>query len=555
MLSSGRIFCLIMLAAFVYGNLLNAEEGLLVLHVADTQAVQIPGVVLSTKGDGSVSPPTSRSGRTRIRLAAHTRPGMWVSLQIVKGNSGDMDWVFIDPWSGRVRVPPFENESDNFVPIVLARRTDRSILESSKGLEAIAANILEQLAPKPDAQDITEQQRRMVLEAQAAAFGLSPDEVDSALRAWSKKTQDPFEKALAALYNEKYHQAQEYLRESIESSKQNLAEKDFYLGSAYYGQGELDLAIESLKMAIRLEPSYVKAYSNLGVAYTKQGKLDLAITRFEQAIGIDPNDAIVHYNLGVAYMKQKQFAKASPTFKKAIRLDLSYVDAYYNLGLAYTQQNQLTLAVGALKMAIRLDPRYVDAHYNLGLAYALQKDLEAAIKSLKTAIELDPNYVDAHYKLGIIYATQEQLDLAIKSLKTAIGLEPNNIKAHYGLGLVYTKQERLDLAIASFKTAISLDRNYVKAHYKLGLVYVKQERLDLAIDSFKLVVSLVPENAEAHYKLACAYALQNENGLAIKSLQKAIALDRRAIESAKTNRNFDNIRQCPEFQKLIHSSK
>ena len=52
----------------------------------------------------------------------------------------------------------------------------------------------------------------------------------------------------------------------------------------------------------------------------------------------------------------------------------------------------------------------------------------------------------------------------------------------------------------------------------------------------------------AHYNLACAYSLKDEKNLSIESLQKAISLDRRAIEGAKTNSCFDNIRESPEFQ-------
>ena len=74
-------------------------------------------------------------------------------------------------------------------------------------------------------------------------------------------------------------------------------------------------------------------------------------------------------------------------------------------------------------------------------------------------------------------------------------------------------------------------------------------------DSFvqhKRAIAIDPNHAQAHYNLARAYALKNEKTLSIESLQKAITLDRRAIEASKTNSEFDNIRESSEFQQLIN---
>src|SRR5215469_8627039 len=60
-----------------------AEQGMLVLYVSDVKDRPIEGVKIATEGDGSTGPPTDVAGKTRIRLAAATRPGTRVTLQIV----------------------------------------------------------------------------------------------------------------------------------------------------------------------------------------------------------------------------------------------------------------------------------------------------------------------------------------------------------------------------------------------------------------------------------------------------------------------------------------
>jgi hypothetical protein len=121
-------FFFILFVFFLCQPNLHAEEGILALHVSNTESESIAGVVLTTKGVGSTSAPTDRSGKSRIRLSGDTKPGDWVSLQIVKTNRTDTDWVFISPWNGQAIVPPFERASNNYAPLVLAKRSDKKLL-------------------------------------------------------------------------------------------------------------------------------------------------------------------------------------------------------------------------------------------------------------------------------------------------------------------------------------------------------------------------------------------------------------------------------------------
>jgi hypothetical protein len=121
--------CLIRVPTMVF-----AQDRILVIQVVDTRDRPIAGVVLSTKGEGAVGQPTDISGKTRIKLAPQTRPGTLVSLLLVKVMDG-RDLVFNSPWDGRARVPPFESESENFVPVVLIARGERERLVSVSALK------------------------------------------------------------------------------------------------------------------------------------------------------------------------------------------------------------------------------------------------------------------------------------------------------------------------------------------------------------------------------------------------------------------------------------
>ena len=109
------------------------------------------------------------------------------------------------------------------------------------------------------------------------------------------------------------------------------------------------------------------------------------------------------------------------------------------------------------------------------------------------------------------------------------------------------------LAIESYNKAIAIKPDFVETHYNLGNTYYNQGKYDLMIATYKTAISIDPNDARTHYNLACAYSLKDEKILAIETLQKAITLDRSLIEYSKTDSDFDNIRESPEFQELIKS--
>lgn len=59
-------------------------------------------------------------------------------------------------------------------------------------------------------------------------------------------------------------------------------------------------AIIDCKEALKLDPTYGKAYGRLGIAYSNLNKYDLALTAYQTALKYDPNNAMYEANLKVA---------------------------------------------------------------------------------------------------------------------------------------------------------------------------------------------------------------------------------------------------------------
>jgi hypothetical protein len=116
-----------------------AEAGVLVVHVKDVQRRPIGGVQIGVEGDGG-SAITGDDGKARIPLAKQTKEKSWVSVQILK-SPPNKDFAMVSPWDYRILVPSFENESQNFVEVVVVQRGDRAALESGTVLAAATVRV------------------------------------------------------------------------------------------------------------------------------------------------------------------------------------------------------------------------------------------------------------------------------------------------------------------------------------------------------------------------------------------------------------------------------
>ena len=81
--------------------------------------------------------------------------------------------------------------------------------------------------------------------------------------------------------------------------------------------------------------------------------------------------------------------------------------------------------------------------------------------------------------------------------------------------------------------------------------YFRLNRLDEAIQCSDKAIELDPSYANAWYNRSCYMVKKGEINEALKNLEEAIRLDKTYMESAKTDKDFDSIRNDERFKKLI----
>lgn len=145
--------------------------------------------------------------------------------------------------------------------------------------------------------------------------------------------------------------------------------------------------------------------------------------------------------------------------------------------------------------------------------------------------------------------------LQLKQLQAICPDPESQAKLLLELGLLFAAEQNYENAVASFDQAIEVKPDYHKAWFNRGNALSALGRNEEAIASYDKAIELKPDDDAAWYNKACCYGLQNQIEVAITSLQQAISLDAKYQEMAKTDSDFDLIRDDPRFQALLVSGQ
>jgi Flp pilus assembly protein TadD len=117
-------------------------------------------------------------------------------------------------------------------------------------------------------------------------------------------------------------------------------------------------------------------------------------------------------------------------------------------------------------------------------------------------------------------------------------------------GQTLRAMERYREAITALRAAAEIDADNVETWLALGWCHKRTGRLDLAISALEEALAAEGTHAIVHYNLACYWAVANNPKLAVAYLARAFDIDGSYRELVSQERDFDAIRQHPEFQML-----
>jgi tetratricopeptide (TPR) repeat protein len=155
---------------------------------------------------------------------------------------------------------------------------------------------------------------------------------------------------------------------------------------AYDGQ-KMTEAADKFRQAIRLDPTFMKAYDNLGLCLDSLGKTDEALRVYEHAVTLNRepklNSPWPPLNLGILLVRLNRLDEAGQLFREALQFNPSFSPAHYQLGSVLEKQGETSQAIEELKRASDLDPADPKSHYALARIYRRSNDERQAKQEIE----------------------------------------------------------------------------------------------------------------------------------------------------------------------------
>ncbi len=196
----------------------------------------------------------------------------------------------------------------------------------------------------------------------------------------------------------------------------------------------------------------------------------------------------------------------------------------------------------------------LDVYKVMAFSYLKQGRFEEAISELKKVLSVTTQSSDsswALYNWGVALSQLNKHDEAIEKYRKAVKLTPNSADPYISWGLALEKLGRYEEAIAKYQKAAEINPNFGNTYLYWGLALEKLGRYKEAIGKYQNIVQIYPNDANGYYTLAGAQSRLGNKVEAVRNLKKAIELNKIFKENAKADKDFDNLRNDPEFKKLV----
>jgi tetratricopeptide (TPR) repeat protein/glycosyltransferase involved in cell wall biosynthesis len=176
--------------------------------------------------------------------------------------------------------------------------------------------------------------------------------------------------------------------DEVEDTYESLCKE----GDIALASGKKELAMESFKKAIRMNPSHPRAIRSLGAVHYYSGSVNEAAPLFSQALALDPKDVKSMLGKGAVLWEKGEKENAYVLYKQAADMspgDTSVV--LYMVNASYELEKYKVLE-DTLRSYLRIHPEDNSIQYCLAGCYFKQKNFSAASGVIERILSIEPDH-------------------------------------------------------------------------------------------------------------------------------------------------------------------
>jgi tetratricopeptide (TPR) repeat protein len=284
--------------------------------------------------------------------------------------------------------------------------------------------------------------------------------------------------------------------------------------------------LTDLNGAIEQNPDDTRAIAQRGETYRQMEHFEAALADFDRAIELNPNYAWAIAHRGETYYQMKRYEEALDDFNRAIELNPDYIWAIAHRGVTYRFMGKryYEKAMADFTQVIELKPDYAWAIAYRCLIYELMGRYQEGLVDFDTAIALDQTlFTPWRSKRGLMLSYDGRYTEAIEWCEQALKDNPDDYLALYGIAVAKARWQGL---------------------------FEAQAEINRARSTLQAVVNSTGRG-DAIYRLGGLAALESKADQALDSLKQAIPLEDEAIDLARHDHAWLELRTNSKFQALI----
>ena len=249
--------------------------------------------------------------------------------------------------------------------------------------------------------------------------------------------------------------------------------------------------------------------------------------------------------------------KAEAAARTALTLNPQSADALKALGGLYSEQGRETEAIPLLRHAVALAPNMEWGWQMLAYAYYYAGLNEQAEQGYRRVIELNPVPAQPYWMHARMLLYLGRLEEAEKEMRGVVARNPDQFKALAYFGSVLYYEGKYDEAETVLDKSVKLagaSSDYT-ALIMAAFLYAsrnQREKIDPRIFAASPEHTMDGDNA---YWTGGIYALLGDRQHAIEWLRRTVALGNVNYRFFQRDKNYDNLRNDPEYQAIMADVK
>ncbi len=294
--------------------------------------------------------------------------------------------------------------------------------------------------------------------------------------------------------------------------------------------GQIQYAVENLKMIIKNEPDNDAAYYFLSIGLYETDCLEEAASNIEAAIKLKHDKSYlkdacdIFFDLALLYKAMQDNKKAINCFEKCISFNPKEIDALLNICKIYESQSNWDEALKIYTMAAKIDPDNAEIFFNKGIIYSKKSEFKASVECFEKSRMISPDDAQTLYNLGLSLIYDNKDEESIRFFKRALLIKPDFPEVYLNMGLSLSNLEKFTESIDFYKKALELRPSYVQAYVNLAISYFKLENYEKATELYEKALETEPENIYALTNYGYLLQRKNENGKALELYKRVITI-------------------------------